>query len=101
MQSDVLNPVIGPAAGLRLRSFWQRWLAGWRRMTAQLKVRRAPRRLCLCETVSLGEKRFVAVVRFERHQFLVGGTANSIVLLARLGQARLPRVRDEHGDSSC
>jgi flagellar biogenesis protein FliO len=33
----------------------------------------------------LGERRFVAVVEFERSRFLVGGTTSSLVLLARLG----------------
>lgn len=58
-------------------------------MWAQVKAlpHRPPRRLRLCETLSLGEKRFIAVVRYDRQQFLVGGTANSIALIARLGEA--------------
>jgi flagellar biogenesis protein FliO len=32
----------------------------------------------------LGEKRFLAVVEFQQQEFLVGGTGNSIALLARL-----------------
>jgi len=39
--------------------------------------RRSARRLRLSETLSLGEKRFLAVVQF-------GGTGTSIALLARL-----------------
>jgi flagellar biogenesis protein FliO len=38
----------------------------------------------LSETLSLGEKRFLAVVQFQRQEFLVGGTGNSIALLAKL-----------------
>jgi len=49
-----------------------------------LKRRRSGRRLRLSETLSLGEKRFLAVVQFQRQEFLVGGTGNSIALLARL-----------------
>lgn len=45
---------------------------------------RRDRRLRLCETLSLGEKRFLAVVEFQRQEFLVGGTGSSIVLLTRL-----------------
>ncbi|HTS36819.1 MAG TPA: flagellar biosynthetic protein FliO [Candidatus Solibacter sp.] len=48
---------------------------------------RSPRRLKLCETLALGERRFVAVVEFEQARFLVGGTAGSLVLLARLDVA--------------
>jgi flagellar biogenesis protein FliO len=46
--------------------------------------RRAPRRLRLCESLTLGDRRFVAVVEFEQSRFLLGGTAGSLVLLARL-----------------
>jgi len=55
--------------------------------------RRAPRRLRLCESLPLGERRFVAVVEFEQSRFLVGGTSASLVLLARLGS---PRNEDEN-----
>ena len=48
------------------------------------KRRRSMRRLRLSETLSLGEKRFLAVVQFQQQEFLVGGTGNSIALLARL-----------------
>lgn len=42
------------------------------------------RRLRLCESLPLGERRFVAVLEFEESRFLVGGTSASLVLLARL-----------------
>jgi len=45
---------------------------------------RSAHRLRLSETLSLGEKRFLAVVQFQQQEFLVGGTGNSIALLARL-----------------
>ena len=44
----------------------------------------APRRLRLCESLPLGERRFVAVVEFDGARFLVGGTPSSLVLLSRL-----------------
>lgn len=47
--------------------------------------RQAPRRLRLCESLPLGERRFVAVVEFDAARFLVGGTPSSLVLLSRLG----------------
>ena len=49
-----------------------------------LQRRRSVRRLRLSEILSLGEKRFVAVVQFQQQEFLVGGTGNSIALLAKL-----------------
>jgi len=45
---------------------------------------RPPRRLRLCESLPLGERRFVAVIEFERSRFLVGGTPSSLVLLSPL-----------------
>lgn len=42
------------------------------------------RRLRLAESVSLGEKRFAAVLEFEGQRFLVGGGATSVQLLTEL-----------------
>lgn len=65
-----------PAGARPLQSFWQKLMA-W--------SRRPARRLRLCEMLSLGDRRFVAVLEFEGMRFLVGGTAASLVLLDRLG----------------
>jgi hypothetical protein len=75
-----------PQDGLRGRvlEFWERVLR---------LGRRAPRRLRLCESLPLGERRFVAVVEFEAERFLVGGTPSSMVLLSRLADCR--RQQDE------
>jgi len=56
--------------------------------------RRAPKRLRLCESLPLGERRFVAVVEFAKTRFLVGGTSSSLVLLSRL-QDSAARTDDE------
>lgn len=50
----------------------------------QVLQRNRSRRLQLCETVSLGNRGFVAVVGYQEQRFLVGGTSTSIVLLADL-----------------
>ena len=57
----------------------------WRRMVGL--GRRPARRLRLCESLPLGDRRFVAVVEFDESRFLVGGTSTALVLLARLGRA--------------
>jgi len=65
------------------------WLVLWARLSGwwrQAGARSRHRRLRLCETLSLGEKRFVAVVQFETQRFLIGGGASSVNLLARLGE---------------
>jgi flagellar biogenesis protein FliO len=50
----------------------------------QVLQRNRSRRLQLCETISLGNRGFVAVVGYQDQRFLVGGTNSSIVLLADL-----------------
>jgi hypothetical protein len=54
------------------------------RLLAQVKVRRVNKRLQVQESVSLGEKRFVAIVQVDGQQFLLGGAPNSVSLLAQL-----------------
>jgi hypothetical protein len=61
---------------------WPSRLAGL--LKGVLRVTRSAKRLRLRETLPLGERRFVAVVEFDRSRFLVGGTANTLVLLSRL-----------------
>jgi len=47
--------------------------------------RREPRRLRLCETITVGNRGgYLAVVRYERQHFLIGGTNTSIAMLAQL-----------------
>jgi flagellar biogenesis protein FliO len=67
-----------PGAGwaVALKNSWQ-WVQH------AVKPRKA-RRLRVCETLSLGERRFLAVIAFDRQEFLVGGSGNSLALLARL-----------------
>lgn len=56
--------------------------------------------MCLCETLSLGDRRFLALVRVEQNKFLVGAAGNSISLLAQLPSASdrketLPGIEDD------
>ena len=62
------------------------WL---RRAWLWLQIRRkwqiSSKRLLLCESVSLGEKRFLAIVKVDDRHFLVGGAPGSVSMLATLG----------------
>lgn len=49
-----------------------------------------PKSLRLAESVSLGEKRFVAIIQAEGHKYLVGGGASSVALLTELNQNQKP-----------
>jgi flagellar biogenesis protein FliO len=56
---------------------WLNTLAGsWRS--------RPSRQLRLQETLALGERRFIAVVEFERQKFLIAGTGSSVAMLTAL-----------------
>ena len=68
----------GAARAVALQNLWQ-WV---RRAVTPRKIRR----LRVCETLSLGERRFLAVIEFDRQEFLVGGSGNSLELLARLDE---------------
>jgi hypothetical protein len=54
----------------------------------------ATKRLRVSETVSLGEKRFVALVCVEGREFLIGGGSAGVSLLSALGTA--PSAASEH-----
>jgi flagellar biogenesis protein FliO len=88
---DVANPT-APAAIISI-DLWRRLRAWWKRLRRWSQ--RAPRRLRLCDSLPLGERRFVAVVEFEHSRFLVGGTPSSLVLLARLGNDQAQNREDE------
>jgi flagellar biogenesis protein FliO len=79
MEANVASHVSSPpgtAWAVALKNLWQ-----WARRAAGM---RKARRLRVCETLSLGERRFLAIVEFDRQEFLVGGSGNSLELLARL-----------------
>ncbi len=65
------------AAVARLRLAW-RWVE--RKRVLQL----TSRRLRVAETISLGDKRFVSILQVDGAQFLIGGSATNVQLLACL-----------------
>jgi hypothetical protein len=75
---------------IRLASGARSWSKAFRARAVDLwqrtrGLKRGSRRLRLCESLPLGDRRFVAVVEFDEERFLVGGTSSSLVLLSRLG----------------
>lgn len=68
----------------RLKKLQKLW-TGW---VQKVNVARPARNLRVLETVSLGEKRIVAVVQFEQQRFLVGACGTSVSLLSTLEQSR-------------
>ncbi len=58
--------------------------AAWRWFRARPTAQQKGKRLRVVETVSLGEKRFAAVIHIDGSQFLIGGGADGVSLLATL-----------------
>lgn len=83
------SAIEGRAAVLpRLASVCRHILAGLIQFTIsmrqQIKVRRTTKRLQVCEMLSLGDKRFLAIVQVDQQQFLLGGSAHGFINLAQL-----------------
>ena len=70
-----------------------RWLASLRPLWGT----RAHRQLRLCESLALGERRFLSVVEFGEQRFLVGGAGNWLSVLAVL-QGTSGRESSQYGE---
>jgi flagellar biogenesis protein FliO len=82
-----LLPVFADEASLStLRSHTGLLSRAWEWLQARHVTRSSTRRLRVAETVSLGEKRFVAVVQVDGRHFLLAGGPTNIVLLAQLDE---------------
>ncbi|HTR48883.1 MAG TPA: flagellar biosynthetic protein FliO [Verrucomicrobiae bacterium] len=79
------TPAVASAArfGSLLTSIWPRIGAALSKMAAGKR-----RGLRLCESLSLGEKRVVAIIECDRQRFLIAATPQNISLLQSLGPAK-------------
>ncbi len=94
-QSEVVPhslPGYNPRSAVRIRlrlPAWMKVMAAQLAGTASWLLQRAKsqqgrKTLRVCETASLGERRFVAVIQADGERFLIGGSATSVSLLAQL-----------------
>lgn len=89
-----------PWLALLFKSVGTALMEAWQWLRHKASSHQEKKRLRVCESVSLGEKRFVAVIQVDGQQFLVGGSSTSISTLAQLEPARdfagvLQRTREE------
>jgi len=76
----------------------------WGRALRWLRIRKwrwggcRETQLRLCESLALGERRFVSVIEVGSQKFLVGGTGNSLAMLAVLSPASAPSQPKEAED---
>jgi len=82
--SAIEKPTFLQALALQWTSLWHMLTRTWTWTQQKLKSAQVRKRLRVCETVSLGEKRFIAVIQVDGEQFLVGGSSNSVSTLAHL-----------------
>ena len=68
----------------KLQKRASRWWGSVVKTLGSVRVTPRARRLKVCESMSLGEKRVVAVVQFEHRRFLVGASGTSMSLLSEL-----------------
>ena len=54
----------------------------------KVKVQKAHKRLRMCESLPLGDRRFVAVIQVDGERFLIGCSSSSVSMLARLQQSQ-------------
>lgn len=80
------NPVAD--LDVRLTSRVKQWFSALTRAAKWMQIRAntqlKSRELQVCESTQLGDKRFVALIQADGQRFLIGGTSNSISLLATL-----------------
>ncbi len=76
-----------PAPALRFfaaRRLQARLQALWHSLICRAGIRRQHKSLAVRETVSLGDRRLVSVLQFERQRFLIASSPSSVTLLTQL-----------------
>ena len=96
MKTRRAKPYRHPAVLRRVMGNFHRLLSAVTRWSQTVSLKRRENQMRLCETLSLGDRRFLAVVLVEQQKYLVGGAPNSVALLAKLpSQAQKLRRDDE------
>jgi flagellar biogenesis protein FliO len=97
-QVEALGPMVDesrtlPSKGISGQIFLTRVWSSFQWILQHVSVKQARKNLKVCENVSLGEKRFVAVIQVDDERFLIGGSSSSVSLLTRLQESK-PLVAD-------
>ena len=82
------KPSLLHAFAIQWAGIWHILMRTWAWTRQKLKSHQVRKRLRVCESVSLGDKRFIAVVQVDGEQFLVGGSSSSVSTLAHLEPRR-------------
>jgi len=74
----------GGAEAFQRTSPFRRIIDSLMTLLKSVKVQRRKRQMSLCETLPLGEKRFLAIVEVDHQRLLIAATGHSVSLLQRL-----------------
>jgi flagellar biogenesis protein FliO len=90
---EALGPIVDesrtiPSAADRGQILLARIWRPFQWMLQRVTVKQARKNLKVCENISLGEKRFVAVIQVDEERFLIGGSSSSVSLLTRLQEQK-------------
>lgn len=77
-----------PSRTLLIRTLFSRIWDALKWLMQRARAQHVRKNLRVCENVSLGDKRFVAVVQVDEERFLIGGSSSAVALLARLPDAK-------------
>jgi Flagellar biosynthesis protein, FliO len=69
---------------VQLRTVFRRAVGNFRLLHRQAVARRMSRRITVCETVQLGDKRMVALLKVDDRHILIGASANSVSMLTEI-----------------
>jgi flagellar biogenesis protein FliO len=88
---EVLTPCSrGEAEAVQGSGAFRRIVNSLLMLLKSVKVQRRKRQMFLCETLPLGEKRFLAIVEINQEKLLIAATDHSISLLQRLDDGHPP-----------
>jgi flagellar biogenesis protein FliO len=83
-----VKPQSLPSIGAWFQALMIKTRTALRWIMQRARAQQARRNLRVCENVSLGEKRFVAIVQVDEERFLIGGSSSSVSLLTRLQETK-------------
>jgi hypothetical protein len=78
----------GDAPGPLLARVFRWVVVSFRHVAGTLRTQRNAKAMRLCETISLGDKRFLAIVQVDEERILIGGSSSTVALLTRLPEAK-------------
>ena len=78
------QPLLGPFVRQHVRLVLQHTRRAWDWSWQRIQSQQVKKRLRICESVPLGEKRLLAIVQVDGKRFMIGAASGSVSMLAEL-----------------